>query len=163
MQALLNAGLGGHLRDLVVFGGRLLDLVQRRRVAGSQRGRDHLRDADLLGPGDARGLLLAQLAHAEMGAHAGQTAIGKNLLHLLGVGQAGELGVAERRAQLQGLNPNPGQLLYQAGEIAILDHRAVGIGLAPDRQAEGRGRKRDAAGHAGDDGADGGLGHELSS
>ncbi len=52
------------------------------------------------------------------------------------VGQVRELGVADRRAQLDPLDADVLQRLQEAGEIAVLDQLPVGIGLAADRQAQ---------------------------
>ena len=66
VQPLLHASLGRDGRDLVVFVGRLLHVIHRRGVARAERRRDHLRDADVFGPGDALVLRLPELAHAEV-------------------------------------------------------------------------------------------------
>jgi hypothetical protein len=65
--------------------------------------------------------------------------VGDHRLHRLAIGQRRELGVADRRAEFHRLDSNLDEDFQEAGEVAGLDHRAVRIGLAADRQAEWRG------------------------
>ena len=102
---------------------------------------DHLRDADVLRPGDALLLVLAQLPHAEVRALALHAVIGQDLPDLFPVGETGELGVADRRAQLDALTPMSASIFSQPGEVASLIICAVGIRLAADRQAQRIGAK----------------------
>src|SRR5262245_25728331 len=106
VQALLDASLRRHRRHLVVFVGRALHVVHGRVVARAQRCRDHLRNPDILGPGDALRLSFAQLLHAEMATFAFEAVVGQNLSDLLAVGERREIRVTERRAHLYPLDTN---------------------------------------------------------
>jgi hypothetical protein len=60
---------------------------------------------------------------------------GDDFPDLRAIGQPGEFGVTERRAQLDPLHADVGELFQQAGKV-LFDHRAVRPGLAADGQSE---------------------------
>jgi hypothetical protein len=111
-------------------------LVERRRVAGAERGGDDLGDSGVGGPGEAVGLPLAQLAHGEVTTLAVEAVVGDDRPHPLAVGQSGEIAVAEGRAQLNRIDADILQRGEQRGKVALPDHRPVWPGLTADRQSE---------------------------
>src|SRR5262249_9094003 len=81
-------------------------------------------------------LPFAQLLHVEMPALALEPMVGQDSLDLLAVGERREIGVAERRAHLDALDAEVGECPGQLSEVALLDQRAMGICLTPDREAQ---------------------------
>jgi hypothetical protein len=71
--------------------------------------------------------------------------VGQDFLDLLAVGERREIHVAERRTHLDALDADVGECLGQLSEVALLDHRAMGICLTPDRKAERVGVELDDA------------------
>ena len=147
MQGLLQAGLLGHGADLVVFVRRALDLVDRRHAVGhlaAEIGGAHLRHADLLRPLDLFRLIGPERVHLKVRADALHAVVVQDLPRQLPVGEVLVL-VVGRVAQLDDLDADPLHVLEQPGELAGHDPRAMGIRLAPDRQAERIGPKLHAA------------------
>jgi hypothetical protein len=129
---LLHASLLGHICDLVVFVGCLFHLVERRvapPVSVSQACRNHLRDADFLGPFDALVLAVSHLAHREVRALAFQAIIYQNPSHFFSVRQGREFSaVTDWRTQFEPGYANPGNLLSERRKI--FEHRTHGPYLA---------------------------------
>src|SRR5262245_42609319 len=97
MEALLNACPRSYGSDLVVFVGRALHNVHSRISAGAKCSRNHLGDAYVPGPRDARFLSLPEFFHAEMAAHTLEAVVGNDGPDQFRVLEAGELRVAEGR------------------------------------------------------------------
>src|SRR5207247_6257160 len=105
-------------------------------------------------PGDARSLILPELFHAEVSALAREAVIGQDFLDVGPLGEPGKLGITHRRAQLDPLNPEVGQLFHQPGKV-LFELRAVGICLTTNWESQRIGAKR--AGAAGEKSGDEGV------
>jgi hypothetical protein len=70
---------------------------------------------------------------------AAQAVVGQNLLQRFAIAHRLELVIAERRAHLHRADAEVREDLRQTGEIALFDHRAMGIGLTADGQSQGAG------------------------
>src|SRR6185437_7429328 len=105
----------------------------------SKTSHKHLREAEILGPRDTGGLVLAQLLHREVAADAGEAGIVEDAAQLC----AGEfleaakatVSVANRRAELDGAETGGGELAQRAGKV-LSDGLADRPGLAADGEAE---------------------------
>ncbi len=144
VKALLDAGFGGLFAHFVVLVGGALHIVHGGMLGAVEAGHEHLGEANVFGPGDATGLILAEFIDAEVRADASDAGIGENFAKLrAGIfGEASEarIVVANGRAEFHGLKSSSGKLLDGAGKI-LGDHFADGPGLATDGEAERIGAK----------------------
>src|SRR5260370_21727182 len=135
MKALLDASLGREFAHFVVFVGGALYIIHSRILAPCEAGHDHLRQADILGPGNAGFLIVAELLDAEVRTHAGDAVIVQNFPDLRApvFGEAGEavLGITHWRAQLDGLKSGLSKELDGGGK-KLCDPFLDSPRLAPD-------------------------------
>ena len=119
--------LAGLLAHLVVFVGGPLHVVHGRVLRTVEAGHQHLRQADVLGPGNAARLILSQFLDAEVGADALDARVAQNPAQLgaLVFGEAAEsgVGVTYRRAQLDRLKSGVGKLLMVPGKSCAIIFR----------------------------------------
>src|SRR5260370_13562749 len=168
MKALLDTGLGGKFAHFVVFVCGGLQVSHGGFLGGAEAGHDHLREADIFGPGNARRLIFPQLVDAEMGADTGDAGIGQNFAEFGSAvfGEASEavLGVTYRRAQLNGLKSGLSKQLEGAGKV-LGNHLLDSPGLTPNGQAKRVGAKFQGTygKEAGSGGAGGGILEKFSS
>src|SRR5262249_30866067 len=133
-------GLGGEFAHLVVFVGDTFYVVKSRIFGAVEAGNEHLRKANIFGPGDAAWLIFAEFAEAKVRADARDAVVGKVFFEFCAAifGKTCEAGVsvADGRAKLDGLKAGVGERFDGAGEV-FGDHLADRPGLAADGKAEG--------------------------
>ena len=66
------------LTHLVVFVGRSLHVIHGRFLRPVEAWHQHLRQADIFRPGDARCLILSEFLDAEVRTHTGDTGVAQN-------------------------------------------------------------------------------------
>src|SRR6266478_815152 len=163
MKTLLDTSLGRQFSHFVVFVGRALDIIHSRFGGAVEAGHDHLRQADIFGPGNAGLLILAEFLDAEVRTHTGDARIAQNFPELVsgvfGEAAEAELGVTYRRAQFNGLKSGNGKLLDGAGKV-LGNHLPDGPGLAPNGHAKRVGAK--LRGGQGKKSGSGGAGRRIS-
>src|ERR1039458_1487325 len=139
VKTLLDAGLGRLLAHLVVFLGGPLHIVHSRVPRPVQTGHHHLRQAEIVCPGNSAREILPQLPDVEVRALALDPQIAEHSAQLgpFVFGETGEagVGVTHRRAQFDRLKTDLGKLLDGAGKV-LGDHIPDGIGLASDWHAQ---------------------------
>src|ERR1022692_1016436 len=139
VKTLLDASLGRLLAHLVVFLGGPLHIVHSRVPRPVQTGHHHLRQAEIVCPGNSAREILPQLPDVEVRALALDPQIAEHSAQLgpFVFGEAGEagVGVTHRRAQFDRLKTDLGKLLDGAGKV-LGDHIPDGIGLASDWHAQ---------------------------
>src|SRR5882757_9043423 len=144
VKALLDTGFSGKFAHFVVFAGGALHVIHGGFLGPAEAGHDHLRQADILGPGNACLLIVAQLLDAEVRTNTGDTGIAQNFLEFGSAvfGEASEavLGITYRRAQLNGLKSGLSKQLDGGGKV-FGNHLLDSPGLTPDGQAKRIGAK----------------------
>src|SRR5258708_20786674 len=104
MKALLDTGLGGQFAHSVVFVGGALHVIHGGFFGAAEGWHDHLRQADILGPGNARRLILPEFGDAEMRTDAADACIAQNSAEfgptVFGEASEAVLAVTYRRPQL---------------------------------------------------------------
>ncbi len=104
MQALLDAGPGCAFGHFVVFIGSALHVIHCGALGTVQSGHDHLRQADVFGPGNAIVLIGPQFFNTEMRADATEAVVGENFFEfgafIFGETAEAKFLVTNRRTQL---------------------------------------------------------------
>src|SRR6185437_2630073 len=139
VKALNDAGLGGAVADAVVLVGGALHVVHGGVLRAAETGHQHLSEAEILCPGDASGLVLAQLVHGKMAADAGEAGVVDDAAKLsagifLETAEAGVV-VADGRAHLDRPEARGRELAEGAGEV-LRDGLADGPRLTGDGETE---------------------------
>src|SRR5690242_12339335 len=151
VKALLNSSLVGALCNVIIFVGGALNVIHGGVFGSLEAGDQHLRQSNILCPGDAALLVFPQLVESKVRTDAGDTCIAEYPAKLSPrvFAEAAEAcaGVPNRRAQLNGFESRAGQRLDRAWEI-LRDHLPDRPRLASDGQAQRIGAKlQGASGH----------------
>ena len=95
VKTLLDARLGRLFAHFVVFVGGSLHIIHGGLLGPAEAWHDHLRQADIFRPGDARCLIFPEFVDAEVRTHASDAGIAQNFPQFRAVvfGEAAESGV----------------------------------------------------------------------